>query len=288
MHIGVSSYSFARSIAAGRTDLVGTIDTVAGLGASHLEIALAGAGTDLIDSPELVALLRERSRTVGLDLANYVVGADLSGDDAAAENEVARLAAHVDVAAALGIPTIRHDVLPWAWREQNHAEFESALSRIVPRVRQVCDIAADRGITTTVENHGMSLNDPERLIRLIELVDRPTFRATLDVGNFLCVAADPVLAVRRLLPYAAVVHLKDFRVRRTPPGDGWLRTLNDSAILGTIVGWGDLPLRTIASDITASGFDGPISIEFEGPEDDGFAVAEGLRQARALFDEEAA
>lgn len=284
MRIGVSSYSFASSIAAGRTDLARTIDTVADLGGAHLEIALAGAGSELIDDPELVARLRERSSTAGLPLASYVVGADLSGDDG--EAEVGRLAAHLGVAAELGIPTVRHDVLPWAWREKDHAEFEEALARIVPRAQQVCDIAAEKGIATTVENHGMAMNDPERLIRLIELVDRPTFGATLDVGNFLCVSADPVVAVRRLLPYAQVVHLKDFHVRSTSPGDGWLRTLNDSAILGTVVGWGDLPLGTIARDIAASDFDGPISIEFEGPEDDGFAVAEGLRQARELFAEE--
>lgn len=278
MRIGVSSYSFASSISAGRLDLPGAVDAAADLGAAHLEIAAA----ELVDDPALVEAVRSRAEARSLPLASYVVGADLRGDDV--EEQIESLTAHLGVAEALGIPRIRHDVLPWAWREESPEEFEAALERIVPAAREVCDRAAAKGITTTVENHGMGINDPERLIRLITLVDRPTFRATLDVGNFLCVAADPVLSVRRLLPFAEVVHLKDFRIREQSPGPGWLGTLGDRAILGTVVGWGDLPLSTIVRDVVSSGFAGPVSIEFEGPEDDQFAVGEGLRQARALVE----
>lgn len=281
MRLGVSSYSFAASLAAGRLDLEGVVDRVADLGASHLEIALVGSGTDLLGDPGLAERVRERAERRALPLESYVLAADLSGPDPTAEVE--RLRRHIDLAADLGITRVRHDVVPWAWRDASHAEFEQVLERLVPVVREVAEHAASRGVTTMVENHGMCFNDPERLLRLLDLVDHASFRLTLDVGNFLCVAADPVLAVRRLLPSAEVVHLKDFRIRPQAPSADWLRTLSDRAILGTVVGWGDLPLATIAGDIVASGFTGPVSIEFEGPEDDGLGVTAGLESARALF-----
>ncbi len=118
-----------------------------------------------------------------------------------------------------------------------------------------------------MENHGFFINNSERLRHLVYAVDRPNFRMLLDVGNFLCLDEDPLAAVPRSLPMAAVVHLKDFLVRDDRPGDGWLTTAAGRSILGTIVGHGDLPVRALVGLIAASGFDGPVSIEFEGLED---------------------
>lgn len=287
MQLGVSSYSFAKSFASGRLDILGAIDWIADSpDAQHLELALAGLGRDLDKDSGLVEAIRDRAHEREVPLENYVVGGNFRTGDVAAE--VARITEHLNHAHALGITRFRHDVVEWAWRETNQAEFEDALERIVPPIQELAGVAAELGITTSVENHGNSINDPERLLRLIAAVDRDNFKATLDVGNFLCVAADPLLSVRRVLPVASVVHLKDFRVRSQSPGKGWLQTLNGDAILGTVVGWGDVPLPAIAEAITDSDFDGPISIEFEGPEDDLFAIAEGLQQARTLLGKDAA
>ena len=42
-------------------------------------------------------------------------------------------------------------------------------------------------------------------------------------------------------------------------------------------------LREILAEIRTSGFDGPMSIEFEGPEDDEAAVEKSLAAVRALW-----
>ena len=53
---------------------------------------------------------------------------------------------------------------------------------------------------------------------------------TLDMGNFLVVDEDPVEAVRRLIKYAIMVHVKDFHIRplKTMPPSGWSAAQNAS------------------------------------------------------------
>jgi sugar phosphate isomerase/epimerase len=185
------------------------------------------------------------------------------------------------------VPRLRHDVVAWSWRDADQAEFEEVFARVVPLCQQVADTAAGMGIATCVENHGFFMNNSERIRRLVHAVDRPNFRTLLDVGNFLCVDELPLSAVRQNLPLASVVHLKDFYVRDRPLGPQWLRTLSGTGILGAIVGFGDLPMAALLALVKASGFSGPISIEFEGLEDDVLAVETGLANARALWAEAA-
>jgi sugar phosphate isomerase/epimerase len=221
-----------------------------------------------------------------VELANYVVGADFRDEDL--EGQVERIRRHLDVAHAMGIRRFRHDVVAWAWRDADQAEFEATFARVVPVCQQIADHAAGLGIQTMVENHGFCFNNSERVRRLVHAVDRPNFGTLLDVGNFLCVDELPVPAVRQNLPIASVVHLKDFYLRDRAPSPAWLTTLSGAAILGAIAGFGDLPLRTILALVGASGFDGPVSIEFEGLEDDVLAVETGIATVRAMVAEVAA
>lgn len=280
MRIGVSSYTFAPALEAGTMTVPDVVDLVADSDASHLEISIAGLGSELVDDPQLVAAIRARADARGVELANYAVGADLLDPDLDAQ--VARLHAHLRVAHELRIPLLRHDVFAWPWREADDDAFEAAFATIVPVCRELSDHAATLGIATTVENHGMSMNASDRVLRLVEAVDRPGFRVTLDVGNSLCVDEDPETAVPRLLPHAAVVHLKDFDVRDQAPDDTWMTTLGGRGIRGTVVGSGDLPLGRLLGLVAASGFDGPVSIEFEGLEDPLTGFTAGLAAARRL------
>ncbi|MBC7725913.1 MAG: sugar phosphate isomerase/epimerase [Burkholderiaceae bacterium] len=283
MRIGVSSYSFARAFEEGTMDILDAIDWVADSSASHLEISIAGLGSQLIDDPDLVERIRGRAEARNVPLVNYVVAADFLDPDL--EAQVTRLTAHLDVAHRLGIPLFRHDVVAWDWRESDQAEFERTFEAIVPVCRRIAEYAATLGITTSVENHGMSMNNSERVRRLVGAVDLPNFKVTLDVGNFLCVDELPQSAVPQTLPFASVVHLKDFYIRDFRPGDGWLSTVANRSILGAIVGFGDLPMRSIIGTIKASGFDGPISIEFEGLEDSLTGVGVGLANAQRIWNE---
>jgi sugar phosphate isomerase/epimerase len=95
----------------------------------------------------------------------------------------------------------------------------------------------------------------------------------------------PESAVPLNLPYASVVHLKDFYHRTFLPGDGWLTTVAGNAIQGSIVGFGDLPMKRLLATVKASGFDGPIAIEYEGQVPDLLAIETGLANAIRIWNE---
>ncbi|MGI8484510.1 MAG: sugar phosphate isomerase/epimerase family protein [Thermomicrobiales bacterium] len=303
MKIGVSSYSFAQSFANGSMTILDAIDWVAESDATHMEISIAGfatpevgsdssdggasecmvVGADLINHPTLIAAIKQRADERGVTLSNYAVAADFRDVDL--DGQIATLKKHIDAAHALGIPLFRHDVVAWAWRDGNQAEYEQVFKSIVPVCQEIADYAATLGITTSIENHGFYMNNSERVRRLILAVDRPNFKTTLDIGNFLCVDELPESAVPQNLEYASLVHLKDFYIRDTQPGDGWLKTLAGNYIQGSIVGFGDLPMKRLLTLVKESGFDGPISIEFEGMVHDITGITAGLTNSIRIWDE---
>ena len=265
MHLGMSSYSFAAKIAAGDLDVLGVIDWIAESPAEHLELATVGLGADLVAEPDLVDAIRARAKERNVALVSYCVEGNFRDPDPAAQ--IARVKAQLDVAHRLGIPRLRHDVVEWAWREKDQAELEQTYEAIVPACQEIADYAGTLGISTCVENHGFCINNSERVRRLVYAVDRPNFGTALDIGNFLCVDEQPISGVAADIPYATIVHVKDFYVRQANPGSGWLKTLNGNYLRGSIVGFGDLDIPRILGIIKASGYDGPMSIEFEGAED---------------------
>jgi inosose dehydratase len=161
------------------------------------------------------------------------------------------------------------------------------LEKLATACAAIADYAAHYGITTSVENHGFYIQNSDRVQRLIHAVNRPNFKTTLDVGNFLCVDEDPVAAVKRNLPYASIVHLKDFNTRPSyrNPGEGWMQTLSGNYIRGAIVGQGDIDMWEIIRFIKNSGYDGYISIEFEGMEDCKTGARIGMDNALRIWNE---
>nr|WP_238355081.1 sugar phosphate isomerase/epimerase [Kribbella sandramycini] len=276
--MGVSSYSFSKLIARGELDLIGVVDWVAGSPAEHLEIA--ALGDDLLENDQLVKDLATAAADRGVPLINYLIPADLREGGPAID----RVRRHLDVAQRLGATIFRHDVVPWAWREQDQGEFEGVFETVVAGCRTIADHAAGLGIVDTVENHGMAFNGSERLSRLVHAVDRPNFRITLDLGNGLCVGEVPGKTVAGLLDVAAAAHVKDFHIRRSAPGEGWLKTLAGEHLLGTIPGHGDVDLRALLALVNTKP-DLPVTLEFEGLEAAPRAIELGLKNVLALAKE---
>jgi sugar phosphate isomerase/epimerase len=286
MKLGVSLYSLNSRLRAGAMDLPGAVKWIKAAGADHMEVS--ASGFDLERNPLLTDLLVNTTKDVGIEVTNYLIGADFLSDDAAArQDEINRVKRHVDIAARFGAKLMRHDVVPWGYRDEDPHAFERHLPILAEACAAIADYAAERGITTTVENHGFHVQASDRMLRLVQAVNRSNFRLTLDIGNFLCVDEEPAEAVGRCLPYAATVHIKDFLVRPADrnPGEGWLHTPGGNYLRGTIFGHGDLNVHRILRSIKESGYDGTFSLEFEGPEACEDAILAGLRNARRIWDD---
>lgn len=262
------------------------IQWIADNGGEHVEIV--PFGFDLFKNPELVDAIRKKAEDVGIDISNYAIGANfIQKTEQDYENEIKRVMGEVDVAYRLGVKFMRHDV---AWRplpEVTVKQLDEDLPRLAEACRRIADYAAQYGITTSVENHGFFIQGSERVQRLIHAVGRPNFKTTLDVGNFLCVDEDPVVAVKKNLPYASMIHLKDFYYRPfyRNPGEGWFQTAGGNFLRGAIVGHGDIDMWSVIKAIKRYGYDGYISIEFEGMEDCRVGSKIGLDNARRIWNE---
>ncbi|MFC5450566.1 sugar phosphate isomerase/epimerase family protein [Paenibacillus aestuarii] len=284
MKLGVSTYSLYRALQSGEMDILGVIDWVADQGVEHVEIV--PLGFPLESQPELADSIREKAQSRELDISNYAIGANfLTDSEEAYAQEIARVKKEVDTAARLGVKRMRHDVA----RSQDNSigHFNRELERMAAACREIADYAAQYDIVTSVENHGFFVQASDRVQALIHAVNRSNFRTTLDIGNFLCADEDPVAAVKNNLPYASMVHIKDFYRRPSylNPGEGWFRSTSGSYLRGAIVGHGDVDIREVLRTVKQSGYDGYLSLEFEGMEECKNGTKIGLANIRRIWNE---
>ena len=154
------------------------------------------------------------------------------------------------------------------------------LPTIAANARTVTEYAQSKGIMTCVENHGYIAQDSDRMERLFNAVDHPNFGLLVDVGNFCCVDEDNVTAVSRVAPYAIHAHAKDMHLRKEPePGYGQTRGCN--YFKGAIIGNGDVDVARCIKVLKRAGYDGYLSIEFEGSEDCIDAIRQGIEFLKA-------
>lgn len=289
MKLGISSYSLVRELRDEKMTILDVIQWVKDNGGEHLE--LVPYGYTVLGNLELADQIREKAASVGIELSAYSLPADFVQEtEETFLEEVERLKAHVDIVNKMGIKIMRHDVTAFTLKpeEKNIHYFNEHFSNMVRGSQLLADYAAQFGITTTIENHGFNVQSSDRVQSIIHAVNRENFKTTLDVGNFLCIDEDPLVGVRKNLPYAATVHFKDFYIRpyyENPGGGDWFRSVNENYLRGAIVGHGDINIREIIKLIKSSGYDGYFTVEFEGMEDCKLGSKIGMDNVRRLWEE---
>jgi len=258
MKISVSSYSF-HQLKREPAQLIGLAKELGFCAIEYTELPR-----------EEAPRLREESRAQALPILCYTVGADFLRAQRL-EDEVDRLRGQVDIAAILGAKLMRHDATGgFDMPRATYQGFAQALPILARGCRAVTEYAAARGIATMVENHGFFCQDSGRVAALVGAVAHPNFGALVDVGNFLCADEDPAKATGVLAPMAKHVHAKDFHVKPgtcDDPGEGWFRSRGGNYLRGAIAGHGEVPLRQCLGNLKRAGYDGYVSIEFEGMEE---------------------
>ncbi len=291
MQLGVSTYSFGRLIRSGEMTLMDVITKVKEMGFEVIEFTtLTGFLPEGETAESFAPRIREQCDAVGLPIVNYTIAADfINANDGDWEAEVERLKKELHIAKILGVPGMRHDATQgYQSAYRGPKSFDDALDVLSKGCRAVTEFAADLGIKTMVENHGFFCQDSERVEKLICAVNHPNFGALVDMGNFLCVDEDPPKAVGRLTPYVFHAHAKDFHIRSgadSHPGGGWITTRGGNFIRGSIIGHGNVQVAQCIRVLQMAGFDGVLSIEFEGLEDPITGITMGLANLRRLVDE---
>lgn len=275
MKTAVSSYSFYRVSGMPQFDCIKKAKEIGfdGIEFSGLSPREGESVTDYAK-----ALVAE-AKTVGIPIINYCTGADFLKADSI-EKEAERLFVQVDLAAILGVKTMRHDAT-FGFKDgtRSYRGFDTEVAKIADGCRKVTRYAASKGIKTMIENHGQLVQESARVEKLIHTVADENFGQLVDIGNFMCADEAPELAVGRNAPYAFHVHVKDFLYKsgsQTDPGEGWFKTRAQNYIRGAIIGHGVVPIVQCLKILKSNGYDGYVSIEFEGMEEPLNAIRIGL------------
>ena len=282
MIVGVSAYSFAKHMKATGADCFQIADLAKQMGFDAIEYTGAAlAGERAADDLELACRLRAHCEEIGLKIVALCQGADFLNRG---PEEVEKIKHHVDLAAAMGAPVVRHDAF---WALPEGMDWRKGVEKIAPIVRDVTSYAQEKGVRTCTENHGMILQEAERVETLIRMVDHPNYGWLVDIGNFLCADDNPLRSVPIAAPYAFHAQVKDFLFKPfdgDDPGSGWITTRAGNHLRGTVAGHGVVPIRRCLQLLRKAGYQGPVSYEFEGMEDNLAALETGLAFIRKALE----
>lgn len=283
MKLGVSLYSFHK-YAEDKDGVKASIKKAYEMGFQGLDFVEVGLGYD--DYLDYAKDMGTYCSHIGIEAVCFCTYADfLRCDDI--NEEIKKVKKNVDIAAAYGCRVFRHDISRgFPDGENNDADFDRAVNIVAPPIREISSYAEEKGIVNTTENHGFFSQDAQRVKKLIQAVNHPNFAALVDVGNFSCVDEDNALSTSCLAPFAKHVHVKDFHIKNSlcdNPGKGWFKSRGGNYLRGSIIGHGNIPVRQCIDALKNNGYDGFLTIEFEGLEDPLDGITMGLENLKKLL-----
>lgn len=266
MKIAVSLYCFYQAIRDGRMTLADIIPKAKEMGYEGIEIVSWGEPYEKM--LKAAKELKAQSEDVGLPIIAYLTGSDFLKNDM--DEQVDALKRDLDIAAVFGVNRMRHDSTSGYDKNGTLLSVDEALPIVAEGYRRVTEYAQSMGISTMIENHGYFFQHSSRVKRLMEAVDHKNFGWLVDIGNFMCADERSVDAVRTAAPYAVHAHAKDFHFKKKGdyiPKQRWFPTSGGNALRGAIIGHGVVDVPECLNILKASGYDGWLSVEFEGMED---------------------
>ena len=163
MKTSVSSYSFGDYIKHEKLGINGIIVKAKEMGFDGIEF-LDRDIRDVEHAREVAAFAKEQD----IAIVAFCVGADFVNKNA--EEEIARVKALVDIAAALGVPVMRHDIAPGSKSGAKLGiSYDALLPQMASAVREIAEYAQARGVRTVTENHGYFSQDANRVEKLIKI-----------------------------------------------------------------------------------------------------------------------
>ncbi len=273
--IGVSTYSFSRA-GPGRRSISACIDMAAEMGFDGVEI-LHNQMPD--DSNPALQLLKKQAHSLGLAFMGFSTHQDfLSPDAEDRQRNVERTVSQIQVAAALGIPTMRINTGRWntigSFNElmankgiepmiEGYTE-EEAFGWVIDSIEQVLPRAEECGVVLGLENHWGLGRTASGVLRIVETIDSPWLQITLDTGNFF----EDLYEQQEMLA-ASRVPVTLVQAKTYFGGGVWYEL--------------DIDYGRVAAILRRHGYRGWISLEFEGREDPATGVPKSLELMREHF-----
>jgi sugar phosphate isomerase/epimerase len=158
-------------------------------------------------------------------------------------------------AAEVGAPMIMIDDGPtpaWTTEDENYTLMRYTL-------QEAAFVAERRGIKIAIETHGPYTATPERLQRILDLVDSPALTVNLDTGNSYLSGNDPHEWLEKIIGEVTHLHAKDISLEDAKKYRGKVRGMLGCACGDGVIDW-DRIVRTLA----AADHDTVLSVECGG------------------------
>lgn len=271
--IGISSYSFWGFNRDDLRPIEVCIEHAARIGFDGFEILQRQLLST--ERSELMKIKRQALH-LGISLIGYSTHQGfLSPNPESRQKQVQHTIDCLEQAYQLGIPTMRVNSGTWGTSgsfnelmanrgEEKPLEGfteEDAYGWVIEAYQSLAEEAGKRGVVMGLENHWGLGRTAEGVKRVVDAVNSPWLRVTLDTGNFL---EDPYDRLAQLAPDTVLLQAKTYY------GGGVWYTL-------------DLDYNRIASIMRKAGYTGYVSLEFEGKEDPLTAIPKSLEMLRQAF-----
>lgn len=227
-------------------------------------------------TPAALREIKRRAFTLGMPLMGYSTHQGfVSPEPQKRTDNILKTTQFLEEAYDLGIPTLRVNTGRWGTSKS----FDELMKNrgIEPRLEGFSDDegfkwvidsfarlvpeAEKRGVVMGLENHwGLGLT-PEGVLRIVDAIKSPWLQVTLDTGNFL---EEPYPRLAMLAPRTVLLQAKTYY------GGGEWYTL-------------DLDYGAIAEIMRKAGYQGWISLEYEGKDPVVPSIKKSLELLRGVF-----
>ncbi|WP_437187391.1 sugar phosphate isomerase/epimerase family protein [Planctomicrobium sp. SH668] len=220
--------------------------------------------------------LKKRAFINGLDLCGFSTHQGfVSPDPEERQKNIDHTNHCIELAYALGIPTLRVNTGRWGTSKdfdtlmanrgiepiREGCTEEEGFSWVIDSLGECLKVAERCGVTLGLENHWGLGRTASGVMRVVNAIDSPWLRVTMDTGNFL---EDMYPQLEVLAPHAVLVQAKTYY------GDGLWYTL-------------DIDYNRVASILQHVNYNGYVSLEFEGKAPPLEAIPQSLQMLTDAF-----
>ena len=271
--IAVSTYSFFTFRGGSKLTMPQCIDAAAETGFDGVELLLVQM-EDTSDS--FLQKLKRRAFVNGLDLCGMSTHQGfLRPDPTFRKKNIDDTIGFIEMAYKLGIPTIRVNTGRWGTTKSfeelmNNKGIEPNLPDqtdedgfkwVIDSLSQCLKRAEECGVVLGLENHWGLGRTAEGVLRIVNAINSPWLRVTMDTGNFF------------------ERHYEQLETLATEAVFVQAKTYYGGGIYYTI----DIDYDRIAKICQNANYKGYVSLEFEGKEDPWVAVPKSLAMLRTAF-----
>jgi len=271
MKVGCSTYSYHRTFEAGKIDVEGFFEKM-----FHFNVD----GVELLDlhmtpDPGNLRRLKRLGLKLGIETAAVTIHPSLEVESISPPESkrvaepTKKIDKWIEIASLMGAPVLRVDII----RTPKEMPQEEAIKANIDGIKRCIPHAAENGITMGIENHGGVTSTAENIIKIVKGVASEWYGVVLDFGNF-GLNERAYEEMEKVAPYAIFCHAKTLEFGLASQGlePRWEETRID--------------YRKIMDILRRKGYNGYLSLEYEGDEAEETAVPKGISFLRSLIQAE--